>query len=533
VRYLLWHLVDDSAARNPDAEAIRCRGESLTYGALAAASNRLAHLLAEHGVRPGDRVGILMNKRVECAVAIYGIMKAGAAYVPLDPGAPTERHAFVANDCGIRCVVTEPRKRAAVSRLHAAHPLATVVGCEIESESEGCRSMGFAALEACEAARPPAVHAMEQDLSYILYTSGSTGVPKGIMHSHRSGLAWAEVTVDAYGFDGADRISNYAPLHFDLSTLDYFSAALAGSTTVMIPEDVTKVPASLAALIAGEALTVFYTVPLALTQLATSGCLDGNDCAQLRWVLFGGEQMPPKHLAALMAALPGARFCNVYGPTETNGCTHFPIAPDHVHDAPVPIGRPYRNVEALVVDADDQPVAPGEVGELLIRAPTLMRGYWGREELNARSAFLRREFAGVPDRFHRTGDLVYALPDDNLQFVGRKDRQIKSRGCRVDLDEVEAVMLALDSVSEAAVYPVTDGDGHQLIEARAIPAAHARGGETLSESMLRSLLRRQLPPYAVPVRLDIVDDFPRTSTGKVDRVTLAREATAARAPGGD
>ncbi|MBT8086852.1 MAG: amino acid adenylation domain-containing protein [Gammaproteobacteria bacterium] len=518
MNYLLPQLVDRSADRRPDSAAIRCRGVELSYAQLAEQSNRVAHYLVEQGVRRGDRVGVLMNKCVECAVAIHGIMKAGAAYVPLDPTAPTVRQAFVVKDCGIRHVISEPGRRSAVAALAREVRLDSVLGCELDET----RSAGFAALESFEHRHAPALTTMEQDLAYVLYTSGSTGVPKGIMHTHRSGLAWAEVTVDVYGITHRDRISNYAPLHFDLSTLDYFGAALAGAATVMVPEEVTKLPASLATMVAEERLTILYTVPLALTQLARSNSVGRVDMSALRWILFGGEQMPPKYLAVLMAQLPHVRFCNVYGPTETNGCTHFVIGPDFPEHTPIPIGAPYPNVEARVVDANDRDVTADEVGELVIRAPTLMRGYWNRDDLNARCSLYRDDLPGIPDRFHRTGDLVGKNDDGTFRFVGRKDRQIKARGCRVDLDEIETILLGFDSIAEAAVFPVPDEAGHLMIESAVIPA-----DDGLSRTELRNALKSKLPPYALPVRIDIVDALPRTSTGKVDRVTLA-EAAASR-----
>lgn len=520
MRFLLSHLIDQSADRWPEKAAIECRGESLSYRELARQSNRLAHLLVERGVARGDRVAILMNKRVECAIALYGIMKAGAAYVPLDPGAPTDRHAFVIRDCGVRHLISEPRKQKAVEALSRAVELTTVIGCEAP-QGNGMTAFSFDALEGFDSAAPPDCGAMEQDLAYILYTSGSTGVPKGIMHSHRSGLAWAEVSADAYRLDAEDRISNYAPLHFDLSTLDYFASALVGATTVMIPEEVTKLASSLCASIAGEALTVFYTVPFALTQMVRSGCVRDSDFSALRWVLFGGEPMPPAQLARLMDDLPATRFCNVYGPTETNGCTHFPLPETWDPERPLPIGETYPNTEALILDADDAEVAPGEVGELVIRAPTLMRGYWGREDLNAVSSFYRQAHCGLPDRFHRTGDLVYRDVDGMLCYVCRKDRQIKSRGCRIDLDEVELALRHCEAVADAAVFSIEDADGHQVIEAAVVQSAEAAAP---FDAALRRQLKASLPVYALPRRFAIIAELPRTSTGKVDRVSLARAA---------
>jgi acyl-coenzyme A synthetase/AMP-(fatty) acid ligase len=197
--------------------------------------------------------------------------------------------------------------------------------------------------------------------------------------------------------------------------------------------------------------------------------------------------------------------------------THYPVpalAPDD--DAPIPIGRPYGNVEALIVDADDTPVAPGEQGLLLVRTPTMMRGYWARPDLNAHAFYRRRAFDLYEDVFHRTGDLVRARPDGDLDFLGRRDRQIKTKGYRVELDEVEAALLQHPAVEAAAAFPVADGEGSQRIQA----AVTLRGGEVLAAAELTRHAAQRLPPYAVPERLAILHEFPRTSTDKIDRLRL-------------
>jgi amino acid adenylation domain-containing protein len=363
---------------------------------------------------------------------------------------------------------------------------------------------------------------MEQDLAYILYTSGSTGVPKGVMHTHRSALSFAEIAVREYGLTADDRISNHAPLHFDLSTLDYFGGAVAGATTVIIPESHTKLPASLSGLVEQERLTVLYAVPFALVQFLLHGALDKRDLSSLRWVLFGGEPFPPKHLRALMEALPHARFVNVYGPTEVNGVTHYPIGSID-DESPVPIGRPYGNVEMMIVDDDDAPVAPGEPGLLLVRTPTMMRGYWGRPDLNARAFYTRPTFGLYEDVFHRTGDLVQLRPDGNLDFLGRKDRQIKTKGYRVELDEVEAALLQHAAVEAAAAFPVLNGDGSRRIEA----AVTLREPGTVDAAELARHAAARLPVYALPEKIAVMTTFPRTSTDKIDRLQLQNMATEA------
>jgi amino acid adenylation domain-containing protein len=520
--YLLQQAIDRAAHRAPDAEAIRFAGRHLSYGELADRSDRLAAVLAGAGVRRGDRVAIFMGKGLMSAVALYGIMKAGAAYVPLDPAAPLARIAFILRDCGIRHLITEAAKTNQVRELTAERGvgLALVVGID-GGAGLPMASLSWKDVESA-AAKPPDPLLLEQDLAYILYTSGSTGVPKGVMHTHRSALSWAEVSAERYGFRAQDRLSNFAPLHFDLSTLDYFSAAVAGATTVVLPEAHLKLPASLSKLLEDEQLTVLYAVPFALIQLLLKGALDKRDLRAVRWVLFGGEPFPTKHLRALMARLPQARFCNVYGPTEVNGVTCYPV-PELAEgsDAPVPIGRPYPNVETLIVDSADRPVAAGEAGHLLVRTPTMMLGYWGRPDLNEH-AFFRRPVEHSEQVFHRTGDLVRERPDGNLEFLGRTDRQIKARGYRVELDEVEAALLSHELVEAAAVFPVPDAEGGCHIQAAVTLAA----GGALTAADLRIHASAHLPPYALPDRIAVLREFPRTSTDKIDRLQLQAWALA-------
>ena len=526
--YQLPHLVREAAWKAPDQTALRFKSDSLSYGDLYQRAGALANVLLEDGLQAGDRVGILGKKGLESAIALYGIMLAGGVYVPLDPFAPAARTEFVMRDCDIRRVVTAASQAQTVHALaEAGLELAALYGPDAKDELP-YRTVSWAEV-ASSSPEAPVASTSEQDLCYILYTSGSTGTPKGIMHTHRSALAWAEVTADTYRLGAADVVSNYAPLHFDLSTLDYFGVAAAGATTVIIPEEHTKFAASLAELLEAEHMTVFYTVPMALIQLGRPGILDDRDLGALRLVLFGGEPMPIKHLRTIMEQLPGAQFVNVYGPTETNGCTHYPVPelPDPGSDG-LPIGYPYANVETLVVDQNDAPVAPGEPGELLVRAPTLMRGYWGRDDLNEEAFYRRAPYGGLPDLFHRTGDLVAEDSAGAFRFLGRKDRQIKARGYRVELDEVESVLLSHEAVHEAAVYATADADGVREIQAEAI----LQGGAQATAADLSRHLRASLPPYAVPRKVRIRREFPRTSSGKIDRIAMAAEHASQLTPVG-
>ena len=529
--YLLSQILDRSAEQFPGHEAFRCDDNSLTYRELWERANGLAHTLISMGVQRGDRVGIYLSKSLESAVAIYGIWKAGAAYVPLDPRAPVTRTVYAINHCGIRHLITQKSKRMKLPQLLQAlkapvgtHPasLRYVVGVPEGVElPHGVNHCSWSDISPSGIA--PSVRILEQDLAYIMYTSGSTGTPKGIMHTHRSGLNYARMAAHTYGLTHDDRLGNHSPLHFDMSTLDYFSGPLVGATTVIIPEAYTKMPASLSQLAQDEALTIWYSVPFALIQLLLRGVLGERDLSSLRWVLFGGELYPAKYMYGLMKRLPRARFSNVYGPAEVNQCSYYHVPSltegQPIPDEVAPIGQIWANAEEIVVDDQDNPVVSGDVGELLVRTPTMMEGYWQRPDLNV-SAFYRVEIAHQTAVFYRTGDLVQRLPDGNYQFVGRKDRQIKMRGYRIELDEVEAVLIAHPHVEEAAAYGVPAEIGGHQVAAAVILKPEA----SLSEAELLRYVGERLPAYAVPKGVAIATTFPRTGTGKIDRRALQQQA---------
>jgi amino acid adenylation domain-containing protein len=514
-RFLLSHAITTGAEVSPESEAIRFMGNHLSYEQLEVKSNQLAGILHEQGVSRGDRVGIFMNKGLESAISIYGILKAGGAYVPLDPFAPVNRIRYVIQDCGIRHLISSDMKRASVDEILSQDVvLDSLIGiADVGAHTPRC----FTWDDIYESdSQTLTLNLTEQDLAYILYTSGSTGNPKGIMHTHRSGLSFAEWAANEYALTSTDRLSNHAPLHFDLSTFDFFASAVARATTVIISEALTKFPANLSKLMEQERISVWYSVPFALIQLMQRGVLESRDLSALRWLLFAGEVFPTKHLRQLMEMFPHIRFSNLYGPTETNVCTYYHVPAIPETDETIPIGKPCANVEDIVVDSDGQLVEPGEVGELLIRGGVVMKGYWGQPEKTYKGFYKRRVFGDYEDIFYRTGDLVRLDENGDYRYLGRKDRQIKTRGYRVELDEIEVALLSHDEVAEAAAYPIPDDQGSNLIVASVIPKTDGN----LAETVLVEHLNGRLPPYAVPVKIFIEQDFPRTSTGKISRREL-------------
>jgi len=519
--YLIHQMIDRVASKVPDREAVRIYGQKLTYSELSIRSSKLAHTLIDQGVKRRDRVGIYLNKSLETAVAVYGIMKAGAAYVPLDPSAPLDRISFMIKDCSIQHIITQNSKVVVLKELIKKE---TELDCIIGIQGEDSLPVNYITWgEVNNSANQdtPDIQILEQDLAYIIYTSGSTGIPKGIMHTHHSCLSFCNWAVKAYNIRPEDRVSNQAPLHFDMSIFDLFASAVAGATTIIIPDEYMRMPASYSKLLSDEKISIFFTVPFALSQLFLRGVIPQRDLSAIRWIIFGGDTHSPTHIRGLMEMLPGVHFSNMYGPAETNGCTYFNFdsLPED-DDTAIPIGKACENMETLVVNVNDQPITNG-VGELFVRTPSMMQGYWNRPLLNDKAFYTRKIFESYREVYYRTGDLVEITTSGNLKFSGRKDRQVKIRGYRVELEELETLLTTHLAIEEAAAFPVEKEEQAKSIEA-AITVVENMEADT---SEITSFLKEKLPPYAIPDRINIVEDFPRTGTGKINRLELQLQAS--------
>jgi amino acid adenylation domain-containing protein len=519
--HLLHRLVSEAAEASPEKEAVRCGGSSLTYGELEVASNGVARALMDSGVRRGDRVGILLPKRVELVAAVYGIMKAGAAYVPIDPRAPVERGAIVASDCTIAGLVATPDTASALIGAMPRHVprMALLIDDATGSPDPGCDVVSYAEATADPNARDPGGQAIEMDLAYILYTSGSTGVPKGVMLTHRNALSFVEWCASKIGVSSEDRLSNHAPLHFDLSVFDLYLAALGGATVSLIPEDQAYFGSALGRFIEDERISVWYSVPSALTLL-TRFVTEPGSLPTLRAVVFAGEVYPTRHLRELRRLVPDASLWNIYGPTETNVVTYYEVGELPPDDRTIPIGRACENTEVFAVKGDGTEAGVGEEGELYVRGPTVMKGYWNRPDRTAEMLVPNPLSDDLPDLVYRTGDLVRLRPDGDYDFLGRRDHQIKSRGYRIELGEVEAAIQSHPAVLEGVAIAIAHDEWGTAIVACVV----AREGEALSEGEIKRHIARRLPRYMVPARVDVLSGLPRTSNGKVDRQALSQRA---------
>src|SRR5919205_299169 len=382
---------------------------TISYTELDERSDEIALLLRQGGAQPGDRVGIFSRKDVDAVVSIYGVLKAGCAYVPIDTRMGPNKVAAVLNDADLAALILDPALSQKLQTLVTSGLCPWLAGASSHRNILSFRSSS---------------ESSDNSLAYILYTSGSTGVPKGVQQTHASALAFVSWAATEFGISSSDRLSCHAPLHFDLTTFDLFVSVLTGACVVLIPDDLAIFPREVASLIETEKITVWYSVPFALIQLLQHGDLGGRQLS-LREVFFAGERFPPAQLRELAAVLPGVGLTNFFGPTETNVCTYHRLAPEDVtSDEFCPIGMPCPYDTIIVVDEAGHKVAAGEVGELLVAGASVMTGYLKRPELNDRVFVTRTTDEGKTERFFRTGDLVTSPEDSPMRFHGRGDRQV-------------------------------------------------------------------------------------------------------------
>lgn len=518
----LADLLSQSASRHADKPAVvQPDGASLTYTALDSLSDKVRDRLWHLGVRPGDRVGLRLRKSADTVAAIFGILKAGAGYVPVDAESPAARGAYIFDNCKVKAVFTHRHLEQEIGeelRKLQAEPTILAIG------EEGDSPLGelLATLQSRAPAAAVDTAARETgDLAYILYTSGSTGNPKGVVLSHGNALSFIDWCSDVFQPAPDERFSSHAPFHFDLSILDIYVPIKHGATLVLIGEALGKDPLRLAATIARERITSWYSTPSILSLLANYGKLANHDCSALRRVLFAGEVFPISQYQVLAGIWKTPRYFNLYGPTETNVCTWYEVPRDDAMVASMPtfpIGRICPPNSGAVVDEQCNPVRPGEPGELIVRGPNVMGGYWNLPEQNSRAFHVD----GDGNRWYRTGDIVTEDPATGYRYVSRRDRMVKRRGYRVELGEIEVALSRHPDIREAAVVSVPDADSGVRIHAY----VGCQQGTTLTRIALKTYSARALPPYMIPDTFVVVDALPRTSTDKLDYQAMGRMAAA-------
>ena len=520
---LLQQGITARAQAHPDAVALVFGHTRMTYRTLEEASNRLARLLSYAGCRRGDRVALLMPKMPAAIVSMLSVVKADAMYVPLDPASPPARLARMleASDC--RCILaagsTGPLLRDALAAA-ALHERPLIGWLDPDAPAEANLQPSFGPADICNYPAGPLKSTNNgSDIAHILFTSGSTGIPKGVMITHRSVLQFLRWARAYFGISPADRISQHPPLHFDLSTFDIYGTLSAGAELHLVSSDCNLLPHKLAQFMRESRLTQWFSVPSVLNLMAKFDAVRQGDFPDMHRVMWCGEAIPTPTLTYWMRRLPHVRFTNLYGPTESTIASSYytvPHCPDNERD-PVPIGTACEGEELMVLDSQLQPVPAGEIGDLYIRGAGLSPGYW-RDPEKTRNVFLRfAGGAGPEDRIYRTGDLARRGVDGLFHFVGRDNTQIKSRGYRIELGEIEVALNALPGLHEGAVVAVqSEGFESWTICCAYVPAPDCG----VFPSGLREGLARLLPSYMLPARWMRYDALPRNGNGKVDRPRL-------------
>jgi len=503
MKYLIQHSLEESAKKFPDKIAFKDNKSSISYKVLNEKTNALAQYFLYLGIEKGDRIGIYLDRCIENTIAIYGILKARACFVPLNTTDPTNKIEEIIEDCGIKFLVS---KQNVSSKIGGVDEICKSIKGIINLDGSLKPINSKTEEEVLSSSHKDLnLNILNEDLAYIMYTSGTTGRPKGIMHTHRSGLDYARFSAELYDIKPSDVFASHSALYYDISTFAYFTVPFVGATTVIASEAEVKMPVSLSQFIEREKITIWYSVPLALSQMLSVGFIEKRNLSALRWVLFGGEVFPISQLNILMTLLPNALFSNVYGPAEVNQCTVFNFNSSLKIDNTLPLGVTSFNAEVLVVDENNKSLPTNTIGELLVRSSTMMLGYWNKPELT-QSKLYHDHQNGVIKSFYCTGDLVKIDELGQLLFYGRKDWQVKVRGYRVELSEVEAHITSIFNISEVAVIKTKDSYLHAYVE----------GSINFSEKEIKRKLSKKLSTYALPDKITFVEKIPRTQAGKID-----------------
>jgi amino acid adenylation domain-containing protein len=493
----LHQLFEEQVEHTPGNIAVVFEDQQLTYTELNARANQLAHHLQKLGVRPEVLVAICVERSLEMVIGLLGVLKAGGAYLPVDPTYPKERLAFMLEDAQTLVLLTQQRLLGNLPE-HGAHVVCLDTGCEImDRESEENPVSGVAT----------------DNLAYVIYTSGSTGRPKGVMISHRAicnHMFWLQMS---FALTEADKVLQKTPFSFDASIWEFYAPLLVGAQLLMARPGGHQDSFYLVKVIRDQKVTTLQLVPSLLRMLLEEGGIE--TCKSLRRLLCGGEGLPVDLQERFFANLD-AELHNLYGPTEACIDATYWTCKRGSHLQTVPIGRPIANTQVYILDRHLQPVPIGIPGELHIGGAGLARGYLNRPDLTEEK-FIPNPFSDEPGaRLYKTGDLARYLSDGNIQFLGRLDHQVKIRGFRIELGEIEAVLAQHPAVRATVVMAREDQPGYKHLVAYVVPNQK----QVPTSSELRSFLKEKLPEYMVAAAFVLLDALPLTPNGKVDRRAL-------------
>ncbi|MFH0245588.1 amino acid adenylation domain-containing protein [Streptomyces sp. HK10] len=493
-------LLAAAARDHPDAVAVTDGRRAVTYRSLEQTVRGIAGALSAAGVRPGDRVGVYLPKGVDAVAAVYAVLRSGAVAAPLDVGGPHERTARMVENAGVGFLITSPDTEASAAQVG-------------ERVGHGPAPAGHLApgLSVLPLVRPTADLPQATGGGYLLFTSGSTGWPKGVLLSHGNVLHFVRWAVDELGVRSSDRIGSQSSLTFDLSTFDIFGSAMSAARLVLLPEPLKAFPRDVVRWLAAERISVFYAVPTLYQALLHKGGVETTPLPDLRVAAFAGEPFPAGDLERCVSVLKAAEFYNLYGPTETNVCTFEKLPPGWTARDALPVGRAIAGVHVSLVDREHR--VTSDEGEIAVAGPTVFLGYLQDGRLREHTTPITLE-DGTTRRAYLTGDLGHYGGDGRIHLRGRRDHQVKRRGYRIDLLDIESVVQEIPAVrSCAAVWTDRDRGGGRI---RLYAVA-----DGVSEQRLREAVFEVLPRHMMPDHVHLVDRLRLTDRGKIDRESLA------------
>lgn len=513
---LVRDFLERSVERLPEKAALICDGQRFTYRELDAQADKLAHSLIAHGVQRGDRVVIHLPNSAAAVVAIFATLKAGAVFVPVNPTAKAAKLGYILNNCRATALLSEFRDGAAPG----TEWLKIIIDCAGEASPAATQDnslplkVSFGEIQMGRATQRPARANTEDDLACLIYTSGSTGQPKGVMSEHRNVVFASGSIIQYLQNTEADVVLNVLPLSFDYGLYQLLMTMRFGGTLVL--ENSFAFPLPILERIAAEQVTGFPGVPTIFTMLLGLD-LSAFDLSSLRYLTNTAAALPPNYALELRKKFPQARLYSMYGLTETKRTLYLP--PEELERRPGSVGIPIPGTTAWIEDESGLRLGPGEIGELVVSGPHVMRGYWENPEATA----LRFRAQATGERFCYSGDLFKQDADGYFYFVGRKDDIIKSRGEKVAPKEVENVLYALAGVSEAAVVGMPDPVLGQSIKAFVV----CRGAPLTARKVLAHC-RAHLEDFMVPKEIEFCDALPKNASGKIDKLVLKNPSTEPR-----
>ncbi|HEX8517256.1 MAG TPA: amino acid adenylation domain-containing protein [Bacteroidia bacterium] len=466
-------LLEDSATSFPDRAALLYPGGQLTYTELNQEAEHVSRALGLAGVTEGSRVAVCGPKSASIVACLFGILKRGAAYLPVDHSSPSTRNKFIIENAEVHALIINKHISYGLENFEKI--------CEIGEELVLFRNS------------QPAKQPSPLGLAYILYTSGSTGFPKGVMYTHHAAMHFISWCSETFNVTSGDRFISVAPFHFDLSVFDLFVSVKHGASLYLAGENMVRSPELFAAALAEQKITILYSTPTTLSMLSEYGKLEKYDLVSLRLVLFAGEVFPIKSFRRFCEKIPGACYYNLYGPTETNVCTFYKVEKQPASG--IPIGRCCPHYKSIISD-----------DELLISGAGLMSGYWGLP--GTQSFFIDKD--GVA--WYRTGDLVSVDDHGNLLFNGRRDRMVKRNGFRIELDEIEKALSLHPGISKASVVSVKTAEQQPVITGFIVLTDKTEN----SVIKMKEYCMNNLPSYMIPNNFIFMDEIPYTSGFKVD-----------------